>query len=237
MSVTGFEGTKIERNLRVGEKSGSFGIEMITLENGGIIKSIHGGLYKNSIWYTVYGSKGRMETAREDAENGDVSRLYINNDEYSGQYRENALRSIDLAAEQNKTEAAFGHGGSDYVAMYQFVEKILGNPNADIIDVYEALDMFLPGMFAYRSVLKGGIPMEVPNLRDKSVRDIWREDTLCTDPKVAGGMLVPSFSKGNPDIPDAVYSRMKELWDKEFESKTGYVYAAFTQGSVEETEK
>lgn len=57
---------------------------MITLENGGIIKSIHGGLYKNSIWYTVYGSKGRMETAREDAENGDVSRLYINNDEYSG---------------------------------------------------------------------------------------------------------------------------------------------------------
>lgn len=237
VSVTGFEGTKIERSLRVGKKSGSFGIEMITLENGGIIKSIHGGLYKNSIWYTVYGSKGRMETAREDAENGDVSRLYINNDEYSGQYRENALRSVDLAAEQNKTEAAFGHGGSDYVAMYQFVEKILGNPDADIIDVYEALDMFLPGMFAYRSVLKGGIPMEVPDLRDRKARDAWREDTLCTDPKAAGDMLVPSFSKGNPDIPDAVYSHMKELWDKEFESKTGYVYAAFTQGSVEETEE
>ena len=44
VSVVGFEGTKIERKLQNGSKSGSFGIEMVTLENGGIIKSIHGGL-------------------------------------------------------------------------------------------------------------------------------------------------------------------------------------------------
>ena len=43
--VTGFEGTKNERNLRKGSKAGAFGIEMVTLENGGIVKSIHGGLY------------------------------------------------------------------------------------------------------------------------------------------------------------------------------------------------
>ena len=67
VSVIGFEGTRNERKLRVGSKAGLFGIEMVTLENGGIVKSIHGDLYKNSIWYTVYGSKGRMECAREDA--------------------------------------------------------------------------------------------------------------------------------------------------------------------------
>ena len=61
VSVVGFEGTMNQRNLRVGSKSGQFGIEMVTLENGGIVKSIHGGLYKNSIWYSVYGSKGRLE--------------------------------------------------------------------------------------------------------------------------------------------------------------------------------
>jgi hypothetical protein len=49
----GFEGTKHERNLRTGAKGGAFGIEMVTLENGGIVKSIHGGLYKNSIWYCM----------------------------------------------------------------------------------------------------------------------------------------------------------------------------------------
>ena len=92
--------------------------------------------------------------------------------------------------------------------------KIRGNKEADIIDVYEAMDMFLPGMFAYRSVLQGGVPLEVPNLRDKTVRDQYREDTMCTDPKVAGDMLIPVFSKGNPDIPDVVYENMKRLWDK-----------------------
>ena len=46
VSVVGFEGTKNHRGLRGGAKAGAFGIEMVTLENGGIIKSIHGGPYK-----------------------------------------------------------------------------------------------------------------------------------------------------------------------------------------------
>ena len=50
VSVIGFEGINNERNLRVGSKSGQYGIEMVTLENGGIIKSRHGVLYKDSIW-------------------------------------------------------------------------------------------------------------------------------------------------------------------------------------------
>jgi len=65
VSVIGIEGTKTERKLRMGSKGGAFGIEMVTLENGGIIKSIHGGLYKNSVWYAMYGSKGEMECGRE----------------------------------------------------------------------------------------------------------------------------------------------------------------------------
>lgn len=60
VKVVGFESTLTERKLRNGAKGGLFGIEMVTLENGGIIKSIHGDLYKDSIWYSMYGSKGRM---------------------------------------------------------------------------------------------------------------------------------------------------------------------------------
>ena len=85
VSVIGLETTRSERRRRVGGKSAAFGMEMITLENGGIIKSIHGGLYNNSIWYTVYGSHGRMESGREDT-GENVERLYINADEYSGEY-------------------------------------------------------------------------------------------------------------------------------------------------------
>ena len=232
VSVVGFEGIKNERNLRTGAKAGQFGIEMVTLENGGIIKSIHGGLYKNSIWYSAYGSKGRMECGREDAKDGHINKIYVNADAFSGEYGAEKLESYEPKNDIAADIEGFGHGGSDFYSMYHFVEKINGNQEADTIDVYEALDMFLPGMFAYRSILNGGIPMEIPNLRERSVRDQWRNDTACTDPKTAGDMLLPTFSKGTPDIDDGVYEHMKDLWQAECESGEGnYRSAAFHQGS------
>ena len=213
--VTGFEGPKTERKLRVGSKSGSFGMELIQLENGGIFKSIHGDLYVDSIWYSIYGSKGNMESARESAQNGAFDRIYIHADEYSGGYDTTKKDTYLPTREQDEQAKSFGHGTSDFYTMYNFVRKIQGDPDADIIDVYEALDMFLPGLFAYRSILNGGIPMEIPNLRDKAVRDLYRNDTACTDPSVAGDQLIPVFSKGNPEIPDAIYQEVKRKWEIE----------------------
>ncbi len=215
VKVTGFESKMNMRKMRCGSYSGLFGIEMIELENGGIIKSIHGDLYRDSIWYSVYGGKGRMETAREDAEKKAVHRLYVNTDEYSGQYGEGEHLDYFPEREFDKVAESYGHGSSDFYTMYNFVTKILGDENADIIDVYEAMDMFLPGMFAYRSVLNGGIPMEIPNLRDKAVREQWRNDTACTDPKVAGDMLLPVFSQGNPEIDASVYTEVAQKWEEE----------------------
>ena len=229
VSVTGIEGTKTERKRRVGAKAGSFGIELVTLENGGIIKSIHGGLYKNSIWYTVYGSHGRMESAREDT--GEfVYRIYVNADDFSGDYSHHDIESYK-PAENDKESAVFGHGGSDYYTMYNFIRKINGDKDADVIDVYEAMDMFLPGMFAYRSILNGGIPMKIPNLRIKDEREKWRNDTACTDPRVAGDALLPTSSLGTPQIDKSVYEKMYHLWRKDFEADDGYTNMAMTQGS------
>ncbi len=232
VSVVGFEGTKNQRNLRVGSKSGQFGIEMVTLENGGIVKSIHGGLYKNSIWYSVYGSKGRLECGREDAMDGHIGKLYVNKDEYDGGYETGSLNAVFPQHAPEGEVEGFGHGGSDFFSMYYFIKKILGDEDADTIDVYEALDMFLPGLFAYRSVMAGGIPLELPNLRDKAERDKWRHDTTCTDPKAAEDMLLPTFSKGTPEIPQEVYDRMAKLWNEECGQTEGtYRSAALSQGS------
>lgn len=215
VSVTGFESTMNERHARMGSKSANFGIEMVTLENGGIVKSIHGGLYKNSIWYTMYGSKGRMECAREDAECDHIHRIYVNCDEFSGGYDTGKLETYKPDHGMKDKVENFGHGGSDFYSMWHFVEKIKGNPDADIIDVYEALDMFLPGLFAYKSILAGGIPMNIPNLRNKAERDAWRNDTSCTDPKTAGDMLLPTRIGGTPVIDKAVYEYIGKLWEKE----------------------
>ena len=234
VSVTGFEGIRNERNLRTGCKGGQFGIEMVTLENGGIIKSVHGGLYENSIWYSVYGSKGRMECPREDADAGHIHRLYVRSDEVSGEYEE-TFENYEPTRELDDLCKSFGHGGSDFYSMYHFVEKVKGNKDADTIDVYEALDMYLPGLFGYLSILDGGKPKEIPNLRDKNEREKWRNHTACSDPKAAGDMLLPTFSLGTPDIDEGVYKHMADLWEiEQTKDDNNYRAAVFNQGKLKE---
>ncbi len=238
VSVTGFESTLNARNLAVGCKGANMGIEMVRLENGGLVKSIHGGLYENSIWYSMYGSKGRMESAREDADNDKYHRIYVKCDKHAGEYANLPVQSY-MPRENDARVQGVSHGGSDFYSIWHFVEKLLGNPEADTIDVYEALDMCMCGMFAYRSILAGGIPMEIPNLRDKAARDAWREDVACCDPKVAGDKLLPTCAGGTPDIPDEVYAHMKKLYELECAKPNGgdYRAKAFNQGNKKEKAK
>lgn len=232
VSVVGMESTLNQRSLELGRKGAAFGMEIITLENGAIVKSIHGDLYKNSIFYSVYGNKGRMESARESALCGDVKRIYVESDDYQGAYG-TEKREDYIVEEKNEKENVFGHGGSDFWSMYNFIQKIRGDETADTIDVYEALDMSMCGMFAYRSILAGNVPVAIPDLRDKAEREKYRNDVKCTDPAVAGDQYIPPYHGGEPDIPDEVYDRARELWLKDLHSDTGYSHAAFHQGESE----
>jgi predicted dehydrogenase len=211
VKVTGFEIPYNQRARSMGKLGATAGIEMITLENGALIKSIHGDLDKNSIWFSIYGSKGRMESAREDTLSGDVERLYVNvnstEEDYSGSV-ETFLPKDELSEQAHQ----FGHGGSDFYSLYNFFQYLIGDPKADIIDIYEALDMFLPGLYAYRSILQGGIPVDIPNLRDPLQREMVRHDVACTDPQVAKDAILPCYSKGNPEIPQETYDRLREQW-------------------------
>lgn len=195
--VSVFELPHNARCDRMNMKGGLAAVEIITLENGAVIKSVHGcGIARNSIWYSIYGSLGRMESAREDTAQNDVGRIYLNLDEKEGENLEKVITyepEDSLSAEAK----AYGHGGSDYYTMWNFVEKILGNPDADTIDIYEALNMGLPGVLAYRSIQNHNIAVEIPDLRDKAQRNLYRNDTACTNPEKAGKMLIPSLIGGN----------------------------------------
>ncbi len=219
VSVIGFEGTNVGRVRGVGRKGGLFAVEMVTMENGAIVKSVHGDLRENSIWYTMYGSNGRVETAREDSDMGDVSRIFTRIDENPGKYLPSDLKTYRPSRAYDQEAGDFGHGNSDFYTMWHFIEKIKGNPEADIIDVYEALDMGFVGLFAYRSILAGNKAMEIPNLRDKSVRDAWRNDVACWDPKVAGDQLLPTYSGGTPDIPREVYEEQRQRFEEWLEKE------------------
>ena len=106
------------------------------------------------------------------------------------------------------------HGGSDFYATHFFIEKILGREEGlkYSIDVYTAVDMGICGILAYRSVLNGGAPMDIPNLRNPAERDAWRSDNACTNPAVAGNQLLPCYPGGDKTYPDAVYENVRRMW-------------------------
>ncbi|HOA32276.1 MAG TPA: hypothetical protein PKM70_10170, partial [Clostridia bacterium] len=69
------------------------------------------------------------------------------------------------------------------------------------IDVYQAVDMCIPGILAYRSILNGNAPQEVPNLRLKDERDKYRNDDT-------------RYLVSNEDIPNSVFEMVRQKWIK-----------------------
>lgn len=212
VTVTGFEPPYNAKMKRIGALSAPFAIEMVRLENGAIVRSAHGQVSKNSIRYSIIGSMGKIESALESEkiyENKPLGKIYVSLDAEEGV----SCDTIDSYVPKNKfgKEEKNMHALADFYVMDNFVEAIKGN-ESDIIGVYEAMDMYLPGFFAYKSVLEGGIPQQIPNLRNKEDRDKWRNDVTCTIKSVAKDQWIPSYSKGNPDLPDEVYENVKKRW-------------------------
>lgn len=219
VKVTGFElAPRSDMARRMGRQGALAAVEMLTMSNGCVVKSVHGELKGPSVFYALQGVKGYVESTRdlENMEKEDIhgisyrlrTMIYPEDDSYLIPERKNYIFKDGL---YDKAEE-YGHGGSDFYTMWNCFEYLRGNPDADIIDVYEALDMSLPGIFGYKSALAGGVPMEIPDFRNKAEREKFRNDTTCCDRSIAGDMYVPSCTLGNRDIPDEVYKRQRDLW-------------------------
>ena len=215
VQVVGFE---TNMNLEGLEKTahsvlcGCGGIEMVTLDNGAVVKSVHGWLKRepSSYNYQVYGTKGMLETDRWD---GNKMSAYIEGEKLcKGElthYAPEAFSAGELARQTG------GHGGSDYYTTHFFLEKILGRPDGDrfSIDVYKAVDMGICGILAYRSVLNGNVPVRVPDLRNQAQRELYRNDHACTNPAVAGAQLLPVTPQLDiSQTPEEAYEKIRTLW-------------------------
>lgn len=209
--VVGFETPLVPNMAAVGYRAGTSGLIVAQMDNGATVKSLHGNLKREpgSIWYSIYGTKGMMES---DRWHESVNRVHL--------YREGHDQSDTAvsyrpkaAVETRLSRQTSGHGGGDFYTMHFFLEKILGRPaGANSIDVYQALDMSMPGILAYRSICQGNSPQTVPDLRDPGQREAWRNDNWCTNPAVAGPDLAPFNAQGDPEIPDEVYQRVRQQW-------------------------
>lgn len=212
VKVVGFETPLNPSILEIGVCRGS-GLEMVTLENGAVVKSLHGWMKRepHSPNYLIYGQKGVMESGR--LEGSKRMNIYVEGPKIGEGSWEHYEPKFFIDSEQQAGNT--GHGGSDFYPTHLFIEKILGRPNGDLaIDVYQAVDMGICGILAWRSILNGNVPIDVPNLRDPAQRDAYRNDHACTNPEVAGDQLIPFWSHEHDEIPDSVYDHLKELWEQ-----------------------
>ena len=209
--VSGFEVQCQDYMREHGARNGSAAQEMIELESGAYIKSLHGNLKRP--WVTrmrLYGTRGSLEVQ-------DMYRLTM--------HLENAARNGFDSTEIQHFTPVPGipeniMDNAEALEIWCFLGAVEGNPVALEygVDVYSALEMSLPGLYAYRSILDGNKPMEIPNIRSASGLEQMCGDKRCTDPKTAQGKnLLPSYAHGEIMQPDSVYKHEAELLQEEME--------------------
>lgn len=210
--VVGFETPNSEYMASLGMGAGTSGMILSQMSNGATVKSLNVHLKREpgSIWYSIYGDKGMMES---DRWHEGTDRIHIFRDEERLTETEISYRPKPKVMSK-LSDITKGHGGSDFYTMHYFLDKILERPNGEeSIDIYQALDMGLPGILAYRSICNGNIPIEVPDFRNKVEREKYRNDNWCTNPSVAGDDLAPLCSFDTPEIVDEVYKKVKKVWE------------------------
>ncbi len=208
-NVVGMEAPQLPYMREHGARSGSCATEIMQLENGGFARSLNGNL-KSSFCSRIrlIGTKGSMEHRNWGGFN-----IILEGQTQGTFHSETYEPEQTMPLERMANLKAFDRGTA-YLMEY-FIDAVRGDKTAESkgINLYQALDMSLPGLMAYRSILKGSMPMDLPDFRDKAAREIFRGDNTCTDPSVASGdQLQPSCSTAIGEIPDSVYEREAALY-------------------------
>jgi len=215
--VVGFENPNVPNMWVKGYSGGASGMLVMQMDNGATVKSLNGYLKREpgSVWYSIYGRKGMMESDRWQQ---GVQRVHFFQEDgpLTGQ---DIAYNPRPAVDTELSRSVGSHGGGDFYTMHYFLEKLLDRPGgSETIDVYQALDMALPGILGYKSILSGNTPFEVPNFRDAAAREAYRGDTWCTNPAIAGDSLFPRCSFETPEIPDSVYEQVRGDWEAKQQS-------------------
>ena len=116
-------------------------------------------------YYSLQGTKGCYEAARGL---GDQPKIWLAEhsdqiawqslSDFEEQYMPEIWRNPSMEALQA------GHGGGDYLEVREFVDSII-NDTKSPIDIYESLDMTVPGLVSEVSINRESIPVEVPDFR------------------------------------------------------------------------
>lgn len=112
-------------------------------------------------FYSLYGSKGQMESGRAGYDSDGW--IYLEGrEEYANGAKSLSCETIDPDAPEEATKG--GHGTSEYYLIRDFIDA-LNRGTTPPIDVFRAMEYTLPGIVAHQAVEKGGVWLDVPQVR------------------------------------------------------------------------
>lgn len=196
------------RQLRTVRRSDMAAMIALRMDNGAVVKSLHGFLRGHGNWVRIHGNQGLMENSRW----GNHQMLRIRREPFEkpeGTPTEELL--LPDFPEFNDEALKAGHGGGDFFMNYHFAQAIRSGKQP-YLDVYRGVTMSAVGILAYKSVLADSAPVDVPDFRDPVARQAVAHDHWSPNPaEAAPGQPMPSILGDVEPAPEAfTYSR--EVW-------------------------
>ena len=183
---------------------------MMRMDNGAIAKSLHGGLRGHQTYTRIHGNKGLMENCR--VMNTEMLRLhrapYVDDDP-------EIIEKIYVPdfPEHHGEAMQAGHGGGDFFTKYNFAQAIRSGQQP-YMDIYRGVDMSIVGILAYRSALKDGAPVDVPDFRKEEDRKAFEDDDWSPWLKDAReGQPLPSIL-GRIEPTEEAKANARRVWAK-----------------------
>ncbi len=164
---------------RVAKQNDAASMIALRMDNGAVAKLLQVKLRGHGVWVRIHSSRGLMENLRW----GDRKMLRVVREQYHEERvdAEEQIYRPDFPHHHEEATKA-GHGGGDFFTNYEFAEAIRsGEP--PYLDVYRGVQMSIVGPLAYRSALNGSDSVKVPDFRNKSERDEYRDDDWNPNPQ------------------------------------------------------
>ena len=180
------------------------------MDNGAVVKSLHGGLRGHQNYVRIHGNRGLMENCRH----GDSARLRIRLEPWEkrkGEATETVYKP-DFPVHHQRASRA-GHGGGDFFTNHAFAEAIR-KKEPPYLDVYRGVEMSIVGVLAWRSALDDSTPVEVPDFRKESARRKYRSDHGSPDPACDKKHRLPCSILGEIKPSREALAFSREVWRK-----------------------
>ena len=211
VKVNGFVMTRKEDDpvaARSPRRNDAASMIALRMDNGAVVKLLQVGLRGHGVWVRVHCSRGQMENLRH----GNTRELRVRREAYheEGVEPEDVIYKPDFPVHKELADKA-GHGGGDFFMNYHFAEAIrTGEP--PFLDVYRGVAMSIVGILAYRSALSDSNTLDVPDFRDRTVRDAYADDHWNPDPtRRTADDPWPSVT-GDVEIPDERLEDARRIW-------------------------